>query len=280
MSSAPQSASTAPADGPGFPREGSYSERYEPTTQLEGSDRIAEAWDLSRADLEVFAERSQDLAARAWNEDRFAGQIIPVDGPVLDDAGKVVGTKVIDRDEGLRATSLEALAGLKPNQPGRAQPGRHTAGSSSQISDGASAVLLMTAEKATDLGLTARARVLGSVLVGSDPVLMLTGPIPATRKVLERTGLELSDIDLFEVNEAFASVVCAWANELGADMDKVNVNGGAIALGHPLGATGTLLITKLVYELERSGGRYGMVTMCCGGGLGTGTVIERLDPRT
>jgi acetyl-CoA C-acetyltransferase len=265
-----------PPDGPGQPRGGKYSEVHEPTTQFEGADRIAEKWELSRADLEVYSKRSQDLAARAWEQDRFAGQIIPIEADAVDDKGAVVGTKTITRDEGLRATTLEGLANLKVNQPDRAAPSRHTAGSSSQISDGASAVLLMTREKAAELGLRPRARIVESVLVGSDPVLMLTGPIPATAKLLERSGLALEDIDLFEVNEAFAAVVCAWAKETGVDMDKVNVNGGAIALGHPLGATGTILIAKLLNELERTDGRYGLVTMCCGGGLGTGTIIERL----
>lgn len=269
--------SATPPDGPaGLPRAGKYAELYEPTTQFEGADRIAEKWDLARADLEVFAKRSQDLAARAWAEDRFAGQIVAIDASAVDDSGTVIGTKTISRDEGLRATTLEGLANLRVNQPNRAAPSRHTAGSSSQISDGASAVLLMTREKADALGLRPRARIVESALVGCDPVLMLTGPIPATAKLLARSGLQLGDIDLFEVNEAFASVVCAWLKETGADMDKVNVNGGAIALGHPLGATGTILLTKTLYELERTATRFGLVTMCCGGGLGTGTIIERL----
>jgi acetyl-CoA C-acetyltransferase len=269
--------SATPPDGPaGLPRAGHYADLYEPTTQFEGADRIAEKWELSRAELEVFAKRSQDFAARAWEQDRFAGQIIPIEAPAVDDSGAVVGTKTISRDEGLRETTLEGLAKLKVNQPNRANPSRHTAGSSSQISDGASAVLLMTREKADELGLRPRARIAESVLVGCDPVLMLTGPIPATAKLLARSGLTLEDIDLFEVNEAFAAVVCAWAKETGVDMDKVNVNGGAIALGHPLGGTGTILLTKLLGELERTEGRYGIVTMCCGGGLGTGTIIERL----
>jgi len=176
----------------------------------------------------------------------------------------------------MRPTTLEGLAKLRPNQLDRVPESYHTAGSSSQISDGASAVLLAGREKADELGLRPRARIVDSVLVGSDPVLMLTGPIPATAALFSRTGLSLSDIDVVEINEAFASVVCAWAQEFDADMEKVNVNGGAIALGHPLGATGTLLITKALHELERGGGRYGLITMCCGGGLGTGTIIERL----
>jgi acetyl-CoA C-acetyltransferase len=269
--------SSAPPDGPaGLPREGKYTEFYEPTTQFEGADRIAEKWDFSREFLEEFSKQSQDRAARAWEQGRFDGQIIPIEAPVTDDNGQIVGTKTITRDEGLRDTTLEGLAKLKPAQATRPVPGRHTAGSASQISDGASAVLVMTREKADELGLRPRARIVESVLVGSDPVLMLTGPIPATEKLLQRSGLTLDDIDLFEVNEAFAAVVCAWAHETGVDMNKVNVNGGAIALGHPLGATGTILVTKLLNELERTDGRYGIVTMCCAGGLGTGTLIERL----
>ncbi|MDL4775272.1 acetyl-CoA C-acyltransferase [Actinomadura xylanilytica] len=269
--------STMPPGGPyGNPRGGRYAEVYEPTIQFEAADRIAEQWRLSRGALDEFAKNSQDRAALAWDQDRFGSQIVPVDAPVVDENGVIVGTKTITRDEGLRPTTLEGLAGLRLNQPDRVPPSFHTAGNSSQVSDGASAVLLMSREKADLLGLRPRARVLDSVLVGSDPVLMLTGPIPATAKILARTGLSLSDIDVIEINEAFSSVACAWAKEYGADMDRVNVNGGAIALGHPLGATGTILITKALYELERTGGRYGLITMCCGGGLGTGTIVERL----
>jgi acetyl-CoA C-acetyltransferase len=268
--------STAPAEPDyGQPRGGRYASVYEPTTQFEGADRIAETWGLERAQLEAFAVASQDRAGRAWDEGRFDTQIVPIAAPVLDDAGEVVGSKTVDRDEGMRATTPEGLAGLRLNLPDRA-PAFHTAGTSSQISDGAGAVLLMDERRAEDLGLAARARIVSSVLVGSDPVHMLTGPIPATRALLERSGLALDDIDLFEVNEAFASVVLAWQASIGADLDKVNVNGGAIALGHPLGGTGTILLTKALHELERTGGRYALVTMCCGGGLGTGTIIERL----
>ena len=269
--------SNMPPGGPhGQPRGNEYAEVHEPTTQFEGADRIAEKWGLSRSALDAFAKSSQDRAARAWEEDRFAGQIVPIQASVTDDAGGIVETRTIERDEGMRPTTLEGLAKLRPNQPNRVPESYHTAGSSSQISDGASAVLLAGREKADELGLRPRARIVDSVLVGSDPVLMLTGPIPATTALFSRTGLSLSDIDVVEVNEAFASVVCAWAQEFDADMEKVNVNGGAIALGHPLGATGTLLITKALHELERRSGRYGLITMCCGGGLGTGTIIERL----
>jgi acetyl-CoA C-acetyltransferase len=260
MSSIPMGSSTVD-QALGLPRAGSYTDHYEPTTQFQGADRIARTWGISRFDTEVFGKLSQDRAATAWAEGRFDGQVVPV--------GR------LERDEGLRETSLDGLAGLRTNLADR--DAVHTAGTSSQIADGAAAVLLTTPERARGLGLRPRARIVDSVLVGSDPVLMLTGPIPATQLLLDRTGLRLGDIDLFEVNEAFASVVLAWAKETGADLERTNPNGGAIALGHPLGATGCILLTKALYELERSGGRYALVTMCCGGGLGTGTVLERLD---
>jgi len=252
----------------GLPREGTYAERYEATSQFQGADRIARQWGVTRHDTEVFAKRSQDRAAQAWNEGRFDGQIAPV---------RVVRDGVdatFERDECMRDTTLDGLAGLRTNLPDA--DAVHTAGTSSQISDGAAALLLASAERAAQLGLKPRARIVQSVLVGSDPVLMLTGPMPATRLLLKRSGLHLDDIDVFEINEAFASVVLAWAKEVGADPDKVNPNGGAIALGHPLGGTGCILLTKALYELERTGGRYALVSMCCGGGLGTGTIIERL----
>ena len=211
---------------------------------------------------------------QAWAEDRFAGQLVSVTAPDVDADGNATGTThVVDRDEGLRETTLDKLASLKPVAR---ENGVHTAGSASQISDGAAAVLVMTADRAGSLGLTPRARIVDTCLVGVDPVLMLTGPIDATRRLLERTGLGIDDIDLFEINEAFASVVLAWAKELGADLERTNPNGGAIALGHPLGATGAFLLTKALNELERTGGRRALVSMCCGGGLGTGTIIERI----
>ena len=213
------------------------------------------------------------MKVRAWEEDRFSGQFIEVDAPEVNEAGEVTGTRRVSRDEGLRETTLEKLSTLKP--VGRPD-GVHTAGNSSQISDGAAAVLMMTEDKANQLGLTARARIVDSCLVGVDPVLMLTGPIDATQRLLQRNNLKISDIDVFEINEAFASVVLAWAKEVGADPERTNPNGGAIALGHPLGATGAFLVTKALNELERTGGRYAIVSMCCGGGLGTGTLIERL----
>lgn len=269
--------SNMPPGGPyGNPRGGRYAEVHEPTVQFEGADRIAEGWDLTRSELDEFAKRSQDRAALAWQEGRFADQIVPIDAPVVDEGGGVVGAVRVTRDEGIRASTLEGLSGLRLNQPDRVPPSFHTAGNSSQVSDGASAVLLMSRERAESLGLRPRARVVDSVLVGSDPVLMLTGPIPATAKVLERTGLSIGDLDVVEINEAFASVALAWMKEYGVDAKRVNINGGAIALGHPLGATGAVLITKALHELERSGGRFGLITMCCGGGLGTASIIERL----
>ncbi|HET6915221.1 MAG TPA: steroid 3-ketoacyl-CoA thiolase [Acidimicrobiales bacterium] len=259
--------------GLGVPIPKTYFGRYEFTSQFEGAERIADKWGVTRDDTDAFGLRSQQLAARAWAEGRFDTQITPVDAPVLDEEGKPTGeANKVTRDEGLRETTLEALAGLKPV----ARPdGVHTAGSSSQISDGAAAILMMTAERASELGLTPKARIVDHCLVGVDPVLMLTGPIDATNLLLQRTGLGIADIDVFEINEAFASVVLAWEREVKADPDAVNPNGGAIALGHPLGGTGVVLLTKALHELERSGGRRALVSMCCGGGLGTGTIIER-----
>ena len=260
--------------GLGVPISKNYFEQYEFTSQFEGAERIAEIWGVTRADTDAFAFASQQRAIQAWNEDRFAGQIVEIEAPDRDEEGNPLSTTHrVTRDEGMRDTTMEKLATLKP--VGR-ENGVHTAGSSSQISDGASAVLMMTEEKAAALGLKPRARIVDTCNVGVDPVLMLTGPIDATKRLLARTGLSIDDIDVFEINEAFASVVLAWQKAVGADPAKTNPNGGAIALGHPLGATGGFLLTKTLYELERTGGRYGLVSMCCGGGLGTGTIIERL----
>ena len=260
--------------GLGRPIPNSYFARYEMTSQFEGAERIADKWGITRDDTDRFGLASQERAIRAWNEDRFAGSIVEIDAPDVDEEGKPKDTTHrVAKDEGLRETTLEKLASLKPVAR---EDGVHTAGSSSQISDGAAAVLLMTAERADQLGLTPKARIVDTCLVGVDPVLMLTGPIDASQRLFERTGLTADDIDTFEINEAFASVVLAWAKEIHPDMEKVNPNGGAIALGHPLGGTGAVLLTKALYELERTGGRYGLVSMCCGGGLGTGTIIERL----
>ena len=252
----------------------SYFDHYEFTSQFEGSERIADKYGITRKGTDALGLESQLRAARAWSEGRFDDQIIPLEVELLDAEGKRTGeTRTFDRDEIPRDTSLEALAELKPVAR---EDGVHTAGTSSQIADGAAAVLLMSAEKAQELGLKPLARVSGTALVGCDPVLMLEGPIPATEKLLAEAGLQIDDVDVFEVNEAFASVVLAWAKTVGADLSKVNPNGGAISLGHPLGATGCFLLTKAVHELQRAGGRYGLVSMCCGGGLGTGTLIERV----
>lgn len=254
------------------PRAGTYAEKYESTSQFEGADRIAQAWEITREDTEAFGLESQERAAKAWADGRFTAQIAPVR------IEQPEGTAMFfDRDECPRSTSLAALAGLRTNL--QESDAVHTAGTSSQIADGAAAILIGTAPRAAAFGIRARARMVDSVLVGSDPELMLTGPIPATRELLDRNGLTMNDIDVFEVNEAFASVVLAWAKELKADFDRTNPNGGAIALGHPLGATGCILITKALHELERTGGRRALVTMCCGGGLGTGTILERVENR-
>jgi acetyl-CoA C-acetyltransferase len=273
MSRVPIGSNSSKQLGLGVPIPKTYFPRYEFTSQFEGAERIADKWGVTRTDTDEFGLLSQQRAARAWAEGRFDTQVVPVDAPDVDDEGKPRGTTHhVARDEGLRDTSLEALAALKPV----ARPdGVHTAGSSSQISDGAAALLMMTADKAADLGLRARARVVDTCLVGVDPILMLIGPIDATQRLLARTGMALADIDLVEINEAFASVVLAWQRELGADLGRTNPNGGAIALGHPLGATGAFLMTKAVHELERTHGSTALITMCCGGGLGTGTIIER-----
>src|SRR3954464_8510732 len=261
-------------NGPGRAIPNSYFDKYEMTSQFEGAERIAEKWGITRADTDAFGLESQQRAGRAWAEGRFEREVLPLDAPDLGDDGKPSGsTHHVDRDEGLRETSLEKLAGLKP---GARETGVHTAGSASQISDGAAAVLVMTAARAKELGLKPRARIVDQCLVGVDPVLMLTGPIDATQRLLERTGLTMDDIDTVEINEAFASVVLAWERELKPDMAKVNPNGGAIAIGHPVGATGARLVTTALHELERTDGELGLITMCCGGGLGTGTIIERI----
>ena len=274
MSRIPIGSNSSKKLGLGVPIPKPYFDRYEMTSQFEGAERIAEQWGVTRDDADRFGLDSQERAARAWAEGRFDGQWVAIEAPDLDDDGQPTGSShVVDRDEGIRETSLEKLAALKPVAR---ENGVHTAGNSSQISDGAAAVLMMTEEKAVELGLTPRARIVDTCLVGVDPILMLTGPIDATRRLLDRTGLSISEIDVFEINEAFASVVLAWSREVGADLERTNPNGGAIALGHPLGGTGAFLLTKAIYELDRIGGRYGLVSMCCGGGLGTGTIIERL----
>ena len=241
------------------------------------AELIADKWGLSREDLDAFSAESQQRAARARDEGRFDNEIVPVRSAHRDkETGNITESdELVTADEGIRADStVESLGKLKPAfKP----DGKVTAGNSSQITDGASAALIMSEDKAAQLGLTPRARFHSFALAGVDPVTMLTGPIPATQKVLDKAGLSLDDIDLVEINEAFASVVLAWQRETGADMSRVNVNGGAIALGHPLGCSGTKLLATLLNELERTGGRYGLQTMCEGGGMANATIIERLD---
>ena len=231
------------------------------------AELIADQWDLSREDLDRYGVRSQEFARRATDEGRFEREILPVLG---------ADGEMMSVDEGLRDTTMESLGNLKPSFRAEEDGGRVTAGNSSQITDGASALLIMSEEKASALGLTPRARFVNFSLAGADPRLMLTAPIPATAKVLERAGMSIDDIDLVEINEAFASVVLAWEKEFHPDMDRVNQNGGAIALGHPLGCSGARLMTTLLNELERTGGRYGLQTMCEGGGMANATIIERL----
>lgn len=248
-----------------------YEERGGLVNQGISAELVADRWNLSREDLDAYALTSHRRAAQARDEGRFEHEIVPV--AVRDEAGEATD-ETVTADEGIRAdTSLEALAALKPAFKA---DGKVTAGNSSQITDGASAVLLMSEEKASALHLRPRARLVAFAVAGVDPVTMLTGPIPATTAVLERAKLTLDDIDVVEINEAFASVVLAWEKEVHPDMAKVNVNGGAIALGHPLGASGGKLMATLLNELERSGGRYGLLTMCEGGGMANALVVERL----
>src|SRR5262245_6632731 len=239
-------------------------ERHQLIPQGLSAEMIADQWEIPRSELDELAVRSHQRAHRATEEGRFEREIVPF----------AVNGDTYVTDQGIRPdTNLETLSQLKPAFK---EDGKITAGNSSQISDGAAAVLLMERKKAESLGLKPRARIVDQTTVGVDPVIMLTGPIPATKKLLDRNGMQMDDIDLVEVNEAFASVVAAWRRELEPDMDRVNVNGGAIALGHPLGSTGARLITTLLHELERTDKEMGLVTMCCGGGLGTGTLIQRV----
>ncbi len=257
----------------GLPMSPRYLEQYQATSQFQGAELLAGKHGITREQTDAFGLTSQQKAIAAWDEGRFEREVLPIEAPKVGEDGQPLEeTHVISRDEGLRETSLEKLATLAP------APGCeiHTAGSSSQISDGAAAVLLASEAGLKQLGVEPRAQILTTTLVGCDPVVMLEGPIPATQKVLKQTGLSIEDIDVFEINEAFASVVLAWQKLLGADPAKVNKNGGAIAIGHPLGATGARLVTTALHELERSESRYGLIAMCCGGGLGTGTVLERL----
>ncbi len=241
-------------------------ERYNLVPQGISAEMIADKWEIPRSELDEIGLRSHTLAHQATEEGRFEREIIP---------WQQNGTTYVT-DQGIRPPAEDSLEKLAALKPAFREDGKITAGNSSQVSDGAAAVLLMTRERAEELGLRPRARIVDQTTVGVDPVLMLTGPIPATRKLLDRSGMKMDDIDLIEINEAFASVVAAWRRELEPDMDRVNVNGGAIALGHPLGSTGARLITTLLHELERSDREVGLVTMCCGGGLGTGTLIQRV----
>jgi acetyl-CoA acyltransferase len=262
MTRLPIGSSLATGGNP-FPE--SLLEMYPMVHQGLSAEMLVDQWHLTRETLDAFGLRSHQRAAAAAAAGHFEREIMPV---------SLADGSAFTRDEGIRKdTSLEKLAGL---QPAFKPDGRITAGNSSQISDGAAAVLLTTPEKAAELGLRPRARIVAQKVVGVDPVSMLTGPIPATKAVLAKAGLSLDAMDLIEVNEAFASVVLAWEHELQPDMERVNVNGGAIALGHPLGASGARLMVTLLHELERRGGRYGLETMCCGGGLGTATIIERV----
>lgn len=258
----------------GNPMGENYGDLYQPTSQFMGAAMIAEEYQITRQDTDQFGLESQQKAIKAWEENRFEREIVPIEAPILNEKFEPTGeTRTITKDEGLRETTLESLSSLDP------VPGQeiHTAGSSSQVSDGAACVIMASGDACEKLGVKPRAKIVATTLVGVDPVTMLKGPIPATRKVLDRAGLTMDDIDIFEVNEAFASVVLGWQKDVGADPAKVNVNGGAIALGHPTGSTGARLITTALHELERTGGKYALIAMCCGGGLGTGTIIERLD---
>jgi acetyl-CoA C-acetyltransferase len=241
--------------------------------QFTSAERIAQNRGITREDVDQLALASQEKALRATEEGRFKREIVPIEAPIPGEDGQPSGeTKLVERDQGIRPSTLEGLAQLKPVSEG----GIHTAGNSSQISDGAAAVLWMSKEKALALGLRPRARIIADVVVGTDPYYLLDGPIDATNAILKKTGMQVSDFDLVEINEAFAAVVLSWAQVFDADMEKVNVNGGAIALGHPVGATGSRLITTALHELERRDATTAFVTMCCGSAVGTGTIIERI----
>jgi acetyl-CoA C-acetyltransferase len=257
-------------NGPGRPRPPDFP--WDMPDQFGAAERIAERRGITRREVDAFGLASQNHAATAWSEGRFDTQVVSVEAPVIGADGPTGERRTVRRDEGLRETTAAGLASLKPVREG----GIHTAGTSSQISDGAAAVLWMSEERAKADGIRPRARIVAQVLVGSDPYYHLDGPVDAMTRLLEKTGMTVGDIDLFEVNEAFASVVLSWAGVHGPDMDKVNVNGGAIALGHPVGATGSRLYTTILHELERRDASIGCVLMCCGGALATGSIIERL----
>lgn len=241
--------------------------------QFKAAERIAKDRGITREEADAFGLRSQQNAMRARDEGRFKREILSIEAPILGEDGLPTGeTRLVEQDQGIRESNLESLSGLKPVLEG----GVHTAGTSSQLSDGAAAVLWMTAEKAKELGLKPRARIIQDVVVGCDPHYLLEGPIDATNEIFRKTGMTLNDIDLVEINEAFSSVVLSWIKAFDADIDKVNVNGGAIALGHPAGSTGSRLITTALHELERSDKSTALITMCCGAAVGTATIIERL----
>jgi len=257
--------------GVGTPKPGSWD--IDLPNQYQAAERIAQRRGLSRDEIDRFGLRSQTLAQAAWDQGRFDREVIPVKAPVLDAGRQPTGeTRTVDRDQGLRETSLEALAKLRPVLDG----GLHTAGTSSQISDGAAAVLLLEADRARALGLRPRARIVAQCLIGAEPYYHLDGPVAATERVLSRGGMRIGDIDLFEVNEAFASVVLSWLSVHQPDPERVNVNGGAIALGHPVGSTGARLITTALHEMERRDVGTALITMCAGGAMATATILERL----
>ena len=277
MSRVPMGSSVQGAHGFGNDLAARYPDGLVP--QGISAELIAAKWGLSRDDLDRFAVRSQELAARARDEGKFSGEIVPI--KAVNDEGDVVE---VVADEGIRSTSLERVSALQPAFFSEAMSARFpqinwsvTAANSSQLTDGAAALLIASTERAAELGLRPRARISNMVVEGDDPIYMLTGVIPATAKLLARAGLTLADIDFFEVNEAFASVVLAWAREVGADLDRVNVRGGAIAIGHPLGASGARLMTSLLGTLEEHEARYGLQLMCEGGGMANATLIERVD---
>jgi len=257
-------------NGPGSSRPAHFP--WDMPDQFGAAERIADRYGIDRQQLDALGVASQAKAKVAWDEGRFEREVFAVEAPVVGPDGPTGERRLVTRDEGLRPTTPEGLAALRPVLP----DGRHTAGTSSQISDGAAAVLWMSEERARAAGLRPRARLVAQVLVGSDPYLHLDGPIAATAKVLDKAGLGIDDIDLFEVNEAFASVVCAWQQVHQVPWEKVNVNGGAIALGHPVGATGSRLVTTALHELERRRARRALISMCCGGALATGSILERL----
>ncbi|MFX1783658.1 steroid 3-ketoacyl-CoA thiolase [Prescottella equi] len=269
MSQVPLGANVGTAAGPRRPA----SWDIDMPDQFNAAERIAKRRGLTREDLEVLGVQSQARAKQAWEEGRFDREIVPVTAPVIgEDKQPTSEMNVVSRDQGLRDTTAESLAKLKPVLEG----GTHTAGTSSQISDGAAAVMLMNEDRARALGLKPRARIVSQALVGAEPEYHLDGPVQATSRVLEKAGMKIGDLDLFEVNEAFASVALSWAQVHGPDMDKVNVNGGALALGHPVGSTGSRLITTALHELERRDASTALITMCAGGALATGTIIERI----